>query len=61
MSDYNEEVLEAIYEELLESGYLDCPETSEYSYTLFNYLIAQLEERFHGMEEVEGSIPSSST
>lgn len=33
--DYNEEVLEAIYEELLESGYLDCPETSEYAYTLF--------------------------
>ena len=35
MSDYNEEVLEAIYEELLESGYSDCPETSEYAYTLF--------------------------
>ena len=31
----NEEVLERIYEELLEAGYADCEETAEFAHRLF--------------------------
>lgn len=31
----NEEILEQIYEELLEAGYDDCAETAEFAHRLF--------------------------
>ena len=33
--EYNEEVLESIYEELLEAGYSDSSETSDLAYVMF--------------------------
>ena len=32
----NEEVLESIYEELLEAGYADCEETAEMAHMIFH-------------------------